>query len=122
MLLAVESQAFGRVFRVGQTKHTVMSQMCVRNTIDEAIVSLQESKQIPIDAAMNDFSSKEKLSVMELMSLFGHVGEEDGKPFIFANQPDDDENEIQAARAAQTELTNEDDDEDMIGHEQTDDE
>ena len=101
-----------------------MASFCVRGTIDEAINALQESKQIPIDAAMNDPNPKEKLSVRELMSLFGHVAEEDGKPFIFANQErdeNDDDDQAWAQKLAQNELDDENDDERIVGHEQSDD-
>lgn len=87
---AVMQQAFCRVYRIGQQKETHMVNLLVRNTIDEAIFQLQETKQEPIDAAMESSGRKEHLPVRELMRLFGRVQEdEDGVPFIFAHNPDD---------------------------------
>jgi len=89
---AVEQQAFCRVFRIGQTKETFMTHFVVKNSIDAAIYALQGSKQEEIDAALDDSKRKERISVKELMGLFGRVTEdEDGKPFIFAHDGKDDE-------------------------------
>jgi SNF2 family DNA or RNA helicase len=89
---AVEQQAFCRVFRIGQTKETSMTHLCVKNTIDAAIYALQSSKQENIDAALDDSKRKDKISVGELMSLFGSVEkDEDGRPFIFAHDDSHDD-------------------------------
>lgn len=93
---AVEQQAFCRVFRIGQTKNTSMTHLCIKNTIDAAIYALQGSKQESIDAALDDSKRKEKITVQELMRLFGRVETgEDGIPFIFAHDSrgDDDEHD-----------------------------
>ncbi|KAM0717592.1 hypothetical protein Q7P37_007444 [Cladosporium fusiforme] len=92
---SIEQQAFCRVYRIGQEKETQMARLVVRNSIDEAIVALQDSKQIDIDAAMDESRRKEKLSNEELMGLFGTVTKDDqGRPFVHAHQPhDDDERE-----------------------------
>jgi SNF2 family DNA or RNA helicase len=44
-----EQQAFCRVFRIGQSKKTYLSRVCVRRTIDERMVEMQEEKQEEID-------------------------------------------------------------------------
>jgi hypothetical protein len=89
---AIEQQAFCRVFRIGQTKNTSMTHLCVKNTIDAAIYALQGSKQENIDAALDDSQRKEKITVGELMGLFGRVDtDEDGTPFIFAHDDRDDD-------------------------------
>jgi phosphoenolpyruvate carboxylase len=63
-----------------------MERLVVRNSIDEAIISLQRTKQVTIDAAI-DSKKKEKVSTKELLNLFGKVGKDkDGKPFIFAQE------------------------------------
>lgn len=65
-----------------------MLRLIVKNTIDEAIIALQERKQVEIDAVMDDSKRKEKLSVQDLMRLFGgNVGEDgEGRPFIIAEE------------------------------------
>lgn len=69
--------------------------LVVRNSIDEAIFALQQTKQESIDIAI-DGERKEKLSITELMRLFGKVHEDDnGRPFIFAHdeESDDEDND-----------------------------
>lgn len=95
---SLNQQAFCRVFRIGQQNETRMASLMVRNTIDEAMFQLQETKQEPIDAAMEGSGRKERVSVHELMRLFGRVHEdENGQPFIFAHNAygdgDDEEND-----------------------------
>jgi SNF2 family DNA or RNA helicase len=79
------------VYRIGQVKETTFIRFVVKNSIDAALMSIKERKQLEIDEIMDSAKLKEKLSVKELMSLFGEVGEdEEGRAFIFA---DEDENE-----------------------------
>jgi hypothetical protein len=62
------------------------------------VVHLQSDKQQVIDTAMDDSKRKEKLSINELMRLFGQVHEdEDGKPFIFAHEESDDDKDDDSA-------------------------
>jgi hypothetical protein len=80
------------VFRIGQQKEAHMARLVIKGTIDEAIYALQGNKQQAIDAALSDSQRKERLSIGELMRLFGQVREdEEGIPFIFAHEdgPDD---------------------------------
>lgn len=89
---SIEEQAFCRVYRIGQQKETQFARLVVKNTIDEAIIALQRSKQITIDAALDDSKRKEKVNTKELIGLFGRVVQDKhGKPFVFAHE-DDDEN------------------------------
>ena len=67
-----------------------MASLMVRNTIDEAICVLQESKQEDIDVAMESSGRKERIPVTELMRLFGRVHDDaNGQPFIFPHDPND---------------------------------
>jgi len=50
-----------------------MARLVIKGTIDEAIYALQGSKQLAIDAALDDSQRKERLSISELMRLFGQV-------------------------------------------------
>ncbi|EME40686.1 hypothetical protein DOTSEDRAFT_177817 [Dothistroma septosporum NZE10] len=90
--IATEQQAFCRVFRIGQTKETRMTRFVIRNSIDAAMMAVKDRKQVEIDAVMEN-SSKQSLSVNDLMRLFGNkVGEDnDGRPFIFPDAEDDEE-------------------------------
>ena len=51
---ASEQQAFCRVFRIGQVEETSMSRLCVRNTVDERLIQMQERKQREIEKVMED--------------------------------------------------------------------
>lgn len=82
---AVEQQAFCRVFRIGQRRETRMTRFVVENTIDAAMMEMKERKEMEIDTVMENPRLKEKLTVEELMRMFGEVRtDEGGRPFIFA--------------------------------------
>ncbi|KAK4619062.1 DNA repair protein RAD5 [Fulvia fulva] len=89
---AVEQQAFCRVFRIGQTKETRMTRFIIKNSIDAAMMAVKVRKQEEIDAVMEN-SREQKLSVNDLMRLFGNkVGQDnEGHPFIFADVEEDEE-------------------------------
>jgi SNF2 family DNA or RNA helicase len=50
---AVEQQAFGRVFRFGQTSEMAMTRFVVENTVDQRIIEMQERKKKLIDRVMD---------------------------------------------------------------------
>ena len=55
------------------------------------MMQVKEKKQLEIDELMNNSKLSEKLTVEDLMRLFGKVEEdEEGKPFIFADAESDD--------------------------------
>jgi hypothetical protein len=63
-----------------------MARILIRNSIDTAIMALQESKQISIDSVMNSSGRNEKIGLSELMQLFGRVEQDkQGRPYIFAH-------------------------------------
>ena len=65
--------------------------LLVKNTIDQAMMAVKERKQIEIDDCMNSSKMREKLTVKDLLRLFGKVEEdEDGIPFIFADEHEDE--------------------------------
>jgi hypothetical protein len=70
-----------------------MARLVIKGTIDEAIYALQGSKQQAIDQALDDSQRKERLSINELMKLFGQVREDEefGQPFIFAHEDELDD-------------------------------
>ena len=61
---ASEQQAFCRVFRIGQKEETFMSRLCVKDTVDERLIQMQERKQTEIEAVMDDDGSKVKKYVL----------------------------------------------------------
>ncbi|KAK7618626.1 DNA repair protein-like protein rad5 [Phyllosticta citricarpa] len=79
-----EMQAFGRVFRIGQTETCSFTKLIVSSSIDERLIAMQKRKQAQIDSVMGDENvDGKKLSMIELMQLFGNVKEDgSGRPFI----------------------------------------
>jgi SNF2 family DNA or RNA helicase len=51
---ATEQQAFCRIFRIGQKEETYMSRLCVRNTVDDRLLAMQERKTKEINVAMEN--------------------------------------------------------------------
>lgn len=47
-----EQQAFCRVFRIGQKEKTYLSRVCIRQSIDERLIEMQEEKQTEINKVM----------------------------------------------------------------------
>ncbi|KAH8594411.1 SNF2 family N-terminal domain-containing protein [Bisporella sp. PMI_857] len=98
---AVEQQAFGRIFRIGQTKETWMTRIVVRNTVDMRLLRMQMHKLKTCEQAVGDGDKKDQaaLSIEDVASLFGFLRtDEDG--MILEVVPDyisdgDDEGEIE---------------------------
>ncbi len=68
---AVENQAIDRCYRIGQTKNVMAYRMICKNTIEEKIVALQDSKKAVSDSIIQiDKESKsfDKKRVKELFS------------------------------------------------------
>lgn len=76
---SVEQQAFGRVFRLGQTKVTHFVRLFAKNTVDYRILSLQKDKVQQIDAAMlsGRMDNAPPLSLEQIAGLFGQLVEEE---------------------------------------------
>ena len=51
---ATEQQAFCRVFRIGQDQETYMSRLCVKATVDEKLMQIQERKEKEIERVMKE--------------------------------------------------------------------
>ncbi len=97
---AIEQQAFGRVYRIGQTKHAVFGRIMAKNTIDERLAELQAQKLRMIDKTIKDHdSSKVTPTAEEIASLFGRlVRDEEGNIAYIEADYDDDETEADEER------------------------
>lgn len=79
----MEQQAFCRVFRIGQTSETWITKFIVQRSADEKLMEMQLKKNALIGAAMDDKEMMSKLTVEEVMRLFGEVRfDKNKKPFI----------------------------------------
>lgn len=82
--------AFCRVFRIGQNSETFVTRFVVKDTVDEKLQKMQMVKGKRIEAAIDDPKMLEKLSLQELLRLFGPVSlDAHRRPFILV--VDDDE-------------------------------
>jgi SNF2 family DNA or RNA helicase len=73
---AMEQQAFGRVFRIGQSEKTSLLRLFARNTIEERIHKMQKVKQEQIDSVISSNDSEaaprtKRMDIVELLGLFG---------------------------------------------------
>ncbi|RDL37275.1 uncharacterized protein BP5553_04708 [Venustampulla echinocandica] len=91
----IEQQAFGRVYRLPQSKNTYFAKIIIRNSIDSRIIKLQAKKERIVDPRM-----KRRLTVEEMAGLFGRVTvgnslttfeDENGKTTIERDYSDDEE-------------------------------
>ncbi|KAF2143698.1 uncharacterized protein K452DRAFT_325644 [Aplosporella prunicola CBS 121167] len=88
--LSAEMQAFCRVFRIGQDQETSMTRLVVEQTVDADMIDMQDRKQREIDRVLeSDNRTQKRLTVQDMMRLFGPVHEDDeGHPFIIAEDRD----------------------------------
>ena len=76
---AAEQQAFCRVFRIGQTQETYLSRLCVRDTVDQRLMEIQERKEKEIETVMKEGGKVVKgMTTERLMKLFGMMEPEEG--------------------------------------------
>jgi len=81
---AIDRQAFGRIFRIGQEEKTSLTRLFATNTIDDKIHKMQKDKKAKIYEVLEHGRSS-KGAVLDLLSLFGNVKEDEvnkGKYFV----------------------------------------
>ena len=85
---SVESQAYSRVYRIGQESPVEIRRFVVKDSIDtELLLVMQRRKDEDIEDAMSDEKRWKSLSVPEMLRLFGQVHyDEDGLPVIEEGQ------------------------------------
>jgi len=74
-----ESQAYDRIHRIGQDKEVFVHRLVVRDTVEDRMLRLQETKRGLAQAALGEGGKIKlhKLSVKELKALFGMSRNED---------------------------------------------
>jgi SNF2 family DNA or RNA helicase len=65
--LAIEDQAFSRVYRIGQESETRLVNLVLANTVDERIKAIQRTKDVEIKQVIKNH---DKLSRQELLRMF----------------------------------------------------
>ncbi|KAH6632629.1 P-loop containing nucleoside triphosphate hydrolase protein [Chaetomium tenue] len=97
---ALEQQAFGRVYRMGQTKTTYFGRILVRNTIDVRLSHLQLAKLKTIARSIKEHdSSATELTAEDVASLLGRVVRDSDGNFVDIEADYDDESSIEAEDA-----------------------
>ena len=74
----VEEQAIDRVHRLNQTKDVVVYRLTIRGSVEEKIIALQEKKRELAKAAIEGGKGVGKLSMSDILQLFGRNAENDG--------------------------------------------
>jgi superfamily II DNA or RNA helicase len=92
---ALEQQAYGRVFRMGQTKETWYARLLTRKTIDGRMAKLQNEKLRQINAVVDEYdSTRQSLKFEEVAELFGRVKrDEEGNAISVESDYDTDDDE-----------------------------
>ncbi|KAL3423956.1 SNF2 superfamily protein [Phlyctema vagabunda] len=117
---AVEQQAFGRTFRLGQDKETYFSRICVRNSVEMRILAMQADKLKIIERMMQDGEDVKNppLDIKELASLFGYLNEDaDGNLHVSADYVPDDFDEYDAAIDAAAATAEDDENQEKMQYE-----
>ncbi|KAF2671748.1 P-loop containing nucleoside triphosphate hydrolase protein [Microthyrium microscopicum] len=82
---AIEQQAFGRIFRIGQKQQTALLRVFAKDTIDERMYQMQEQKSAKIDAVMKN--QGKNMAPSELLKLFGNIQSgDDGEYFVMCDE------------------------------------
>ncbi|KAK3688097.1 P-loop containing nucleoside triphosphate hydrolase protein [Podospora appendiculata] len=98
---ALEQQAFGRVYHMGQTKETYFARIMAKNTIDERMANLQLEKLRVIGQTIKDQdSSKIPLTKEEIIGLFGRAVRNEEGMIVGIESDYADEDEDDEARAS----------------------
>lgn len=91
----MEQQAFGRVYRMSQTKETHLGRIMVRNTIDMRLAQLQLSKLKMIDRSIKDHDpSNMTFTAEEIASLLGRIVQDEQGAIIAIEDDYEDGSEM----------------------------
>jgi len=64
---SLDEQVVQRIDRIGQENHVIIKKLFMKDSIDEAILNMQQQKQINVDAWLN---RNDNLNTLQIMSLF----------------------------------------------------
>lgn len=86
----MEEQAIDRVHRLNQTVDVKIYKMVIKGTVEERIVALQDRKRELANATIEGKTGAGKLTVRDMMALFGRDAEarfKDNQSTLDFNQP-----------------------------------
>jgi len=76
--LAMESQAYGRVFRISQEKETYFIRVIVQGSIDELVMQMQDRKILELKGTDQEFNpSTQLVSEADLKTLLESLAKDD---------------------------------------------
>jgi hypothetical protein len=91
---AVEQQAFGRIFRMGQKKETYMTRLVVRNSVDMRLMGMQLYKLKNCTKAIGEGEQeRQTLGLTDLTRLFGFLKTDEDNNIISVEPDYDNEDE-----------------------------
>jgi hypothetical protein len=97
---AVEQQAFGRIFRIGQKKDTYMTRIVIKNSVDMRLLSMQVHKLTNLEKAIKEDDEEggagrrgKVLGLRELANLFGFLRTDSDGEILSVEADYDDINE-----------------------------
>lgn len=99
---AVEQQAFGRIFRIGQKKDTYMTRLVVRDSVDMRLLTMQLHKLTHLEKAIREDDDASEsggkrggkpLGLRELANLFGFLREDSDGQILSVEADYDDVSE-----------------------------
>ncbi len=98
---AVEQQAFGRIFRIGQKKDTYMTRIVIKNSVDMRLLSMQVHKLTNLEKAIKEDSEEgvggrrgKALGLRELANLFGFLRTDSDGEILSVEADYDDVSEV----------------------------
>jgi len=86
--------SFSRIYRIGQASNVEVRRFVIKDAIDtQLLLRLQERKNKEIMRVMGDTRQARKLSIQDLMKLFGPLkyDEETGQPLVEEDEDVEDE-------------------------------
>lgn len=85
--LLILSQAFCRVWRIGQTQEVEYKKIIVSETIDDYLLRLQSEKLASIDQTIGDEKLKSRDTMAELLNMFADVEVDPNGAFRLTRKP-----------------------------------
>lgn len=90
---SIEQQAYCRAFRIGQERPVEVIRFVIDDSIDDDLISMQNRKNVEIQAAIGSESHNGRATIRQLLGLFGEVVDEESGQNEFILVEDDCEHD-----------------------------